>query len=325
MARNASGIDEIMQQDMTRVEHLLYEQTGSETALIKELGRYVIGSGGKRVRSLIVCLTARALGYDGPHHTMVSAILELIHSASLMHDDVVDGATRRRGRASANSVFGNIASVRVGNFLCTQAFRMMVALPDRRIAEVMTCAANVMTEGEIYQLSAIANVSLLETEYFKIIYCKTGRLFEVAAQCAAIVAGAGQEEEAALSAYGMHLGTAFQLADDALDYAGDNTMMGKSAGQDWEEAKVTLPLIHAMANTTSSRLAFIRAALKGPDRRHSFGTVLSAIRDAGSLDYTRRRAEEEAESATRALECLPASQFRTALEDIARKAPYRKA
>lgn len=320
-----SVIEGILQRDLERVETLLYEQAQSSAALTGALGLYVTGSGGKRTRSQVVLLVAGALGYDGPEHITVSAFLELIHSASLMHDDVVDGATRRRGRPSANKVFGNAASVRVGNFFCTRAFRMMTQLSDPRVPEIMTAAANIMTEGEILQLSVVADAGLTEDTYFQIIYSKTGRLFEVATQCAAIVASATPEQEAALAAYGRHLGTAFQLADDALDYTGKDALTGKRAGQDWVEGKVTLPLIHAMAHATPAGQTRIRKGLQTVDRTSVFDEVLQVLGEAGSLAFTRFRAAEEAQLAAQTLAVLPASAFRDALEQIAQDAAERTA
>jgi len=308
--------------DLARLDLCIVESLSSDVALVNQVARYIIAGGGKRLRPLLVLLAARACGYPGQGHIATSAIVEFIHTATLLHDDVVDGSDLRRGRDTANSVFGNEASVLVGDFLYSRAFQMMVRLGDLRIMEIMADATNTIAEGEVLQLMNCNDPDTDETRYFAVIRSKTAKLFEAGARVAAVLAGAGKEVEEALADYGMRLGIAFQLVDDALDYSGSAAEMGKNMGDDLAEGKPTLPLIHAMRTGTAVQRDTIRQSIE-----HGGLEDLEAIRDAiestGALHYTARLAREQAEQAVASLQVLPPSAFRDALAALARIAVER--
>ena len=308
--------------DLARLDEVILERLASDVVLVNQVARHIVAGGGKRLRPLLVILAARACGYAGGSHVDAAAVVEFIHTATLLHDDVVDGSSLRRGRDTANSVFGNEASVLVGDFLYSRAFQMMVGLGEMRIMEVMADATNVIAEGEVMQLMNCGDPDTDEARYFEVIRCKTAKLFEAGARVAGILAGAGEAEEAALATYGMELGIAFQLVDDALDYSATSADMGKNVGDDLAEGKPTLPLIHAMRAGTPEQSGLVRRAIEhgGLD---DLGAVLDAIESTGALHYTARLAREHADTAVRSLEALPESEFKDALASLARIAVER--
>ncbi|PII55384.1 octaprenyl diphosphate synthase [Serratia sp. OLHL2] len=320
---NLEQITELTAQDMAAVNATILEQLNSDVTLINQLGYYIISGGGKRIRPMIAVLAARALGYEGNKHVTVAALIEFIHTATLLHDDVVDESDMRRGKATANAAFGNAASVLVGDFIYTRAFQMMTSLESLRVLALMSEAVNVIAEGEVLQLMNVHDPDISEESYMRVIYSKTARLFEAAAQSSAILSGANAEQEKALQDYGRYLGTAFQLIDDLLDYSADSSTLGKNTGDDLNEGKPTLPLLHAMHNGDDAQREMIRGAIEQGNGRHLLEPVLQAMQQCGSLEYTRQRAEEEADKAIAALQVLPASEHRTALEGLAHLAVQR--
>ncbi|MGP2603122.1 octaprenyl diphosphate synthase [Serratia ureilytica] len=320
---NLEQITELTAQDMAAVNATILEQLNSDVTLINQLGYYIISGGGKRIRPMIAVLAARALGYEGNKHVTVAALIEFIHTATLLHDDVVDESDMRRGKATANAAFGNAASVLVGDFIYTRAFQMMTSLESLRVLALMSEAVNVIAEGEVLQLMNVHDPDISEESYMRVIYSKTARLFEAAAQSSAILSGANSEQEKALQDYGRYLGTAFQLIDDLLDYSADGSTLGKNTGDDLNEGKPTLPLLHAMHNGDDAQREMIRGAIEQGNGRHLLEPVLQAMQQCGSLEYTRQRAEEEADKAIAALQVLPASEHRTALEGLAHLAVQR--
>lgn len=321
---NLEQITALIAQDMMAVNAAILEQLHSDVTLINQLGYYIISGGGKRIRPMIAVLAARALNYEGNKHVTVAALIEFIHTATLLHDDVVDESDMRRGKATANATFGNAASVLVGDFIYTRAFQMMTSLKSLRVLALMSEAVNVIAEGEVLQLMNVHDPDITEESYMQVIYSKTARLFEAAAQSSAILSGANQAEEKALQDYGRYLGTAFQLIDDLLDYSADGSTLGKNTGDDLNEGKPTLPLLHAMHHGDEAQRSMIREAIEQGNRRHLLETVLQAMQQCASLEYTHNRAEEEANKAIAALQALPKSPYRDALEGLARLAVQRE-
>ena len=309
--------------DWAAVDAEIGRQLASDVALVNQVSRYIIHSGGKRLRPLIVLLAARAAGYDGTQHVPAAALIEFIHTATLLHDDVVDASSLRRGRDTANELFGNEASVLVGDFLYSRAFQMMVSLGAMPIMSVMADATNTIAEGEVLQLMNAHDPETTEQRYLDVIHRKTAKLFEAGAQVAGIVAGASPAVEQQLATYGRHLGTAFQLVDDALDYSGDAAELGKNLGDDLAEGKPTLPLIHALRNGTPAQAATIRHAIEhgGLD---DLAAIRAAIESTGGLQYTARLARSEADRALAALGGLPGSAYRDALASLAEFAVTRR-
>ena len=322
---NSEQIIALTADDMTAVNQKIQKQLTSDVSLINQLGYYIISGGGKRIRPMIAVLTGRALGYDGDKHIQVAALIEFIHTATLLHDDVVDESDMRRGKQTANEVFGNAASVLVGDFIYTRSFQMMTDLDSMRVLKLMSEATNVIAEGEVLQLMNCNDPDISEADYMQVIYSKTARLFEAASQSAAILAGATPEQEKALQDYGRFLGTAFQLIDDVLDYDADNATLGKNTGDDLDEGKPTLPLLHAMHNGNTEESALIRQAIEQGNGRHLLEQVLATMKRCGSLAYTYARAEEEADKAIAALSALPDSQYKDALAGLAHIAVRRSA
>ncbi|EPD8248751.1 octaprenyl diphosphate synthase [Yersinia enterocolitica] len=320
---NLEKIIDLTAPDMAAVNTTILDQLNSDVVLINQLGHYIISGGGKRIRPMIAVLVARALGYQGAKHITVAALIEFIHTATLLHDDVVDESDMRRGKATANAAFGNAASVLVGDYIYTRSFQMMTSLESLRVLTLMSDATNVIAEGEVLQLMNCNNPDITEENYMQVIYSKTARLFEAASQSAAVLSDATEEQELALQNYGRYLGTAFQLIDDLLDYSSDGTTLGKNTGDDLNEGKPTLPLLHAMHNGTPEQAAMIRQAIEEGNGRHLLEPVLAAMQQCGSLDYTRQRAEEEADKAIAALQVLPESDYRLALEGLAHIAVQR--
>ena len=302
--------------DLAAVNRHINNQLASDVSLIRQMGAYIIAAGGKRLRPLTLILSAHALSYQGTAHIDLAAVIEFIHTATLLHDDVVDESDLRRGRPTANAVWDNSATVLVGDFLYSRAFEMMVAVDRMRVMEIMASTTNAIAEGEVMQLLNTHNPETTEAQYLETITRKTARLFESATRLGAVLAGAGPATEDALADFGLHLGVAFQIIDDALDYRADAKQMGKNAGDDLAEGKVTLPLIHALQHCDDSQGQLLRNAIEDGTREH-FGHIHSIIETLDSLAYTSRRAQDYADTARQALEVLPPSNYRTALASLA--------
>jgi octaprenyl-diphosphate synthase len=302
--------------DMRRVDALIRLRLDSDVALVRQVAEYIVAGGGKRLRPALLLLAAGACGYRGEDRLPLAAVVEFIHTATLLHDDVVDESHLRRGRRTANAAFGNAAAVLVGDFLYSRAFQMMVDLENMRVMHVLADATNAIAAGEVMQLMASRDPELDEARYLEVIRRKTAKLFEAAARLGGILAGGAPAVEGGLAAYGMHLGTAFQLVDDVLDYSGDAATIGKSLGDDLAEGKPTLPLIHALRTGTPQQAGLVRRAiLEGG--REDFAGVLAAIGSCGSLEYARAAARRESSAAAAALAPLPASAFRESLLELA--------
>lgn len=307
---------------MQAVDHVIRERLHSDVVLIRQVAEYIIGGGGKRLRPALILLASGALGYRGTAHHTLAAVVEFIHTATLLHDDVVDESALRRGRSTANTVFGNAAAVLVGDFVYSRAFQMMVNVDDLRVLRVLADATNVIAEGEVLQLMNCRNADIDETSYLRVIRYKTAKLFEAAGRIGAIIAGASTAAEDAVAAYGSHLGTAFQLIDDVLDYSGDSGAIGKNVGDDLAEGKPTLPLIQVMRQGTREEADLVRHALVsgGTD---DLAQVLAAIYRTGALEYAREQAREESRAAIAALAAIPSTQYRDYLLQLAEFAVTR--
>ena len=312
----ATNITVLIAADMQAVDRVIRRRLHSDVVLIRQVAEYIVGSGGKRLRPALVVLAAKACGYEGTAHHQLAAVVEFIHTATLLHDDVVDDSALRRGRPTANSAFGNPASVLVGDFLYSRAFQMMVEVQNMRVMEVLADATNTIAEGEVLQLLNVHNADVTESDYLQVIRSKTAKLFAAAGRLGAIIAGVPPELEDALARYGMHLGTAFQLVDDILDYSGDLSHTGKNLGDDLAEGKATLPLIHTMHNGSEEQRALIRRAIT-EGGLSDFAPVLDAIRECGALAYASQRAEAESTLARAALAPLPNSKHRDCLLELA--------
>ncbi len=298
--------------DMLAVDAVIRDRLYSDVVLIRQVAEYIIHSGGKRLRPALVLFTAGAMGYRGTHHHELAAVVEFIHTATLLHDDVVDESDLRRGNKTANAMFGNAASVLVGDFLYSRAFQMMVGVDNMRVMRVLADATNVIAEGEVLQLLNCNNADVVIDDYLRVIRYKTAKLFEAAARLGGILGGADEALETRLAAFGMHLGTAFQLIDDVLDYSADEADTGKHLGDDLAEGKPTLPLIHVMQHGTPAQAALVRNAIENGGR-DDFAAVLAAIRATGALEETRRHAQAEARLAMDAISVLSPSIFKEAL------------
>ena len=289
----------------------------SDVDLVEEIGRYVVEAGGKRLRPLVVLLSGRACGYSHPQLVQLAAIIELLHTATLLHDDVIDKSLLRRGRPTANAHWGNAPSVLVGDYLYSRAFQLMAGLDNNAIIRALADATNLIAAGEVQQLSLIGNTDLHEAEYLEVIRAKTAVLFEAAARSAGILATVDQPTRSALADYGRSVGTAYQLIDDALDYDGDVAALGKNVGDDLAEGKLTLPLIYTLANGTAADSATVRTAVSERNR-HDLDSVVCAVRRSGALDYTRSLAHAYAERAVQAALLIAESAYRNAMIDLAR-------
>ncbi|WP_237172219.1 MULTISPECIES: polyprenyl synthetase family protein [Pandoraea] len=300
---------------MRAVDQLIRHRLASEVVLINQISEYIINSGGKRLRPALLLLVANALGVTSPARFELAAVIEFIHTSTLLHDDVVDESDLRRGRQTANALFGNAASVLVGDFLYSRSFEMMVSVDNMRVMQILARATNVIAEGEVLQLLNMHDPDVDEARYLQVIKYKTATLFEAATQLAAVLANADAQTEAAVLEYGGRLGTAFQLMDDWLDYAGDTDAMGKNAGDDLREGKPTLPLIHVLQHGTEAERALVREAIEngGTDK---FEPILAAITRTGALDYTLARAQEEADAAAQIISTLPSSQYKNSLLEL---------
>ncbi len=324
--RDLPGFDDVVtlaRDDMAAVDRLIETSLATDVELVSQVSRYIVMSGGKRLRPLLVLLASRALGYEGEHHLRAAAIIEFIHTATLLHDDVVDSSDRRRGRDSANAVFGNQASVLVGDFLYSRAFQMMVDIDSMRVMRILADATNTIAAGEVMQLMNIGDPDVTEDGYRQVIYRKTARLFEAGAQIAAVLANRDPTDEAAMTDYGRHLGTAFQLVDDALDFDAAPDELGKNLGDDLAEGKPTLPIIYAIQKGSPAERDVLRKAIVegGLDQLDS---IQSIIESTGALQYTAARAQEAADLAVASISEIPDSEHKQALIAIADFAIHRR-
>jgi len=320
---NIKSIQSLAQNDMTKVNDLVYSQLHSDVTLINQLGIYIVNAGGKRMRPMLTVLAARALDYSGEDHFSIAAIIEFIHTATLLHDDVVDESNMRRGRETANALFGNSASVLVGDFLYTRSFQMMAKLGNMSIMDILSDATNIVAEGEVLQLMNCNNPDTTEENYMEVIYCKTAKLFEAATRLAAVVSNKGTAVENAMADYGKHLGTAFQLVDDIMDYTADAKEMGKNVGDDLAEGKPTLPLIYAMKYGNKAQSQLISDAIEHGNGMDHLDEIISIMQQTGSLAYTQKKAEQEADKAINALSSIPESEYKQALVVLAHIAANR--
>jgi octaprenyl-diphosphate synthase len=301
--------------DMAAVNAVIRQQLHSDVPLVSQIAEYIISAGGKRIRPVLVLLMANAHGYHGSHHHDLAAVVEFIHTATLLHDDVVDESSLRRGRQTANALFGNAASVLVGDFVYSRAFQMMVAIRNMQVMQILADATNVIAEGEVLQLLNMHDPDVTEERYLQVIRSKTAKLFEAATQLGALIAGAPDTAVEAAAEYGRSLGTAFQLIDDVLDYSGNAAEIGKNVGDDLREGKPTLPLIYLMRNGTQQERELVRACIENGDEQH-FDQILSAITTSGALDYTRTVAGQAALRAKASIAGLPDTEFKQSLLNL---------
>ncbi|WMC09906.1 octaprenyl diphosphate synthase [Oceanimonas pelagia] len=316
-------IKQLTEQDMHAVNELIMARLQSDVSLINQLGFYIVSAGGKRMRPMLTVLAARALGYEGEDHIKLAALLEFIHTSTLLHDDVVDESELRRGRDTANALFGNAASVLVGDFLYTRSFQMMTELNSMRIMQLLSEATNVIAEGEVLQLMNCNDPDTTEASYMQVIYCKTAKLFEAATRLAAVLTHQPEAVEQAMLDYGKYLGTAFQLMDDVMDYSSDAADMGKNVGDDLAEGKPTLPLLRAMEKGTPAQRERIRDAIANRTGMEHLNEIMAILAETEALEYCRQRAREEAQKAIAALAVLPESEHKAALVDLAHMAVER--
>lgn len=307
----------LAESDMLAVNQLIQKQVNSDVSLINQLGFYIVNSGGKRLRPLLTVLAARALAIEDEQHHTLAAIIEFIHTATLLHDDVVDESTMRRGRETANEVFGNQASVLVGDFLYTRSFQMMVTLDSMRVMQILSDATNVIAEGEVLQLMNCNDPNTTEESYMQVIYSKTARLFEAATLLSAVLTKQSVSIENAMQDYGKYLGTAFQLVDDIMDYASDSEDMGKNMGDDLAEGKPTLPLLYAMWNGNAQQAALIKEAIELSNGMDNLDAILHAIEETGALTYTKQQALHASQQAIDALAPIQDSEYKRALIGLA--------
>ncbi|MBX9869924.1 MAG: octaprenyl diphosphate synthase [Burkholderiaceae bacterium] len=301
---------------MLSVNQVIRQQLHSEVPLVNQIAEYIINAGGKRIRPVLVLLMANAYQYRGTHHHDLAAIVEFIHTATLLHDDVVDESSMRRGRQTANALFGNAASVLVGDFLYSRAFQMMVAINSMQVMQILADATNVIAEGEVLQLLNMHDPDVTEERYLQVIRSKTAKLFEAAAQIGALIAGASPRQVELAAEYGRSLGTAFQLIDDVLDYSGNAADIGKNVGDDLREGKPTLPLIYLMKHGDTAQKNLVRTCIEEGDESQ-FDLILRAITDSGALEYTRNQAVNASAQACAALDDLPDSDYKLALLNLA--------
>ncbi len=311
-----NAVSELVKDEMSEVDALIIKRLSSDIALVNQLGYYIINSGGKRLRPLLLVLVAKALGYKGEFHINLAAIIEFIHTATLLHDDVVDKSDLRRGNETANALFGNAASVLVGDYLYSRSFQMMVEVENINVMKVLSDTTNTIAEGEVMQLMNCNDPDTNLESYLDVIHHKTATLFEAACRLGAIISGANLDTENALARYGLHLGNAFQLVDDALDYSADAEQLGKNVGDDLAEGKPTMPLILAMQLATASEQEMIKNAITEGGLEH-LTEITGVIRSTGALEQTMAYAKEEIERANSQLAYLPDSAFKEALISIA--------
>ena len=311
-SNNQAAITELMAGEMAQVDAVIHRRLASEVVLINQISHYIVSAGGKRLRTMLVLLFSRALGFEQPARFELAATVEFIHTATLLHDDVVDESSLRRGRQTANALFGNAASVLVGDFLYSRAFQMMVSVDSMRVLEVLADATNVIAEGEVLQLLNMHDPDISVEDYLRVIRYKTAKLFEASARIGAVLAGSDSPLEEACAAYGQALGTAFQIVDDLLDYEGTTAALGKNVGDDLREGKPTLPLLAAMSRGTPEERELIRHAIQNGEVER-LDEIVAIVRRTGALDITREAARAEAERAREHISALPSSQFKDAL------------
>ncbi|AEC17011.1 octaprenyl diphosphate synthase [Gallibacterium anatis] len=311
-------IQALSAKDMQAVNAMISQQLQSDVALINQLSFYIINGGGKRIRPLIAVLVANALNYQGDRHITCATFIEFIHTATLLHDDVVDESTLRRGKDTANAIFGNAASVLVGDFIYTRAFQLMARLGSLPVMQVMSDAVNVIAAGEVLQLMNCNDPDTTEQSYMQVIYSKTARLFEVAAECSALLSEATEQQVQAMKLYGRYLGTAFQLIDDVLDYCADVDKLGKNLGDDLEEGKPTLPLLHAMQHASEDERQLIRSIIEHGHGRKYLAEVQAMMDKYQSLTYTIEKAKQEAQKAIDSLSVIDDNPYKEALISLAK-------
>lgn len=314
---NLDDIRQLVETDSLEVDRFILKRLRSDVALINELGKYIINSGGKRIRPLLVLLAARACQYQGKQHIELASVIEFIHTATLLHDDVVDVSDLRRGKKTANAIWGNETAVLVGDFLYSRSFEMMVGVGSLRVMDILAKTTNTIAEGEVMQLLNCHDPETSEQRYLEVIQHKTAKLFEASAQLGAVLGEQADDIEQAMAHYGMHLGTAFQLIDDALDYNASAREIGKNIGDDLAEGKPTLPLIHAMRHGTPGQIAIIREAIEHGGLEH-IDAVLEAIESTHAITYTVQSAQKEADRAIKSLTVLPPSPYKDALYGLAK-------
>jgi octaprenyl-diphosphate synthase len=311
-----------LDEQMTQVDEVIRRQLHSDVALIQQIGHYIVGSGGKRVRPRLLLMVAAALGHQGPRAHTLAAVVEFIHTATLLHDDVVDESGLRRGRQTANALFGNAAAVLVGDFLYSRAFQMMVSVQSVPVLDILANATNVIAEGEVLQLMNMHDPDLAVEDYLKVIRFKTAKLFEASAELGAVLAGAPASQRAGCAKLGRHLGTTFQLMDDLLDYGGQTEALGKNVGDDLREGKPTLPLLLAMQRGSEAERALVRRAIQHGEVDR-LPEVVAVVRQTQALDGTRQAAQGEADLALASLDALPPSPWRDELVQLARWSTQR--
>ena len=315
-------IYQVVEQDFQQVNELILEQLSSDVPLVVKIGQHIIESGGKRMRPLLVLLASKSLSYDKQDHALLAAIIEFLHTATLLHDDVVDTSDLRRGKATANAKWGNAPSVLVGDFLYSRAFEMMVQLGSLKIMDILSKSTRVIAEGEVMQLMNVKNPNVSEAQYMEVIQGKTAMLFEVSSQSGAILAGASSEQEEALRLYGHHTGMAFQLVDDVLDYVGNAEELGKNVGDDLAEGKPTLPLIYTMQNGSDEQVQMIRQAIR-KGGTENLAEIIEIVQACGAIDYTNQKAREHVDAAKAAISVLPDTPAKQALSALAELALSR--
>ncbi|PCJ44927.1 MAG: octaprenyl diphosphate synthase [Moraxellaceae bacterium] len=313
---NFKEISAVVEDDFEAVNQLISQQIHTRVPLVQEVGNYIIQSGGKRLRPLISLLSARAAGYEGRAHIDIAAVVEFLHTATLLHDDVVDKSDLRRGKATVNSVWGNAPSVLVGDFLISRAFQMVVALGNLRVLGIISDATNLIAEGEVLQLINLRDPETTEERYMEVIHYKTAKMFEAAAEAGAVLAKPADNMEDSFARYADHLGRAFQLIDDVLDYTGNAEDMGKNVGDDLAEGKPTLPLIEAIKRGTPAEAELIRHAIKHGGLEQ-LEAITAAVKNSGALEYTQRAAQQQSELAKEALSGVPSSAYKDALIALA--------
>ncbi|MDC1284927.1 polyprenyl synthetase family protein [Gammaproteobacteria bacterium] len=309
---NLTAILDLVAADMAGVNTHIRENMRSEVGLIEQMGEYIIAAGGKRLRPVVAILAAKACGYTEDRHQVAASIIEIIHTATLLHDDVVDASDLRRGQETANSIWGNESAVLVGDFLFSRAFEMAIAMNDVRVMQILASTINRITEGEVMQLLYCNEPDTTKQQYMTVIECKTAKLFEAAAEIGAVLAQQDSQMEASLAAYGTHLGTAFQVADDLLDYRADSETLGKNVGDDLAEGKPTLPIIYAMQHGSATQVALLRQVIENGDRE-KLAQVVEIIEDTKALDYTQTVMLKESEKAMATLVAVPDSEYKAAL------------
>ncbi len=310
------SIYSLIEDDMSAVDAMIQARLQSDVVLVNQLGHYIINSGGKRLRPALAILSARACAYQGEQHTNLATIIEFIHTATLLHDDVVDGSDMRRGKETANNLWGNEASVLVGDFLYTRSFEMMVEMDSMPLMKILSHTTNIIAEGEVLQLLNCNDPDTSEAAYLEVIHHKTAKLFEAAGQLGAVISGSSPALEQAMADYAMHLGSAFQLVDDLLDYSESSETIGKNIGDDLAEGKPTLPLIYAMQHGNEQQRQVIRHAIEQGER-DKIDEIIDIINQTGAINYTSQAAEKEAKLAKKALVTLPDSIYKEALLSLA--------